>query len=199
MKERSVGERIRVAESYGLGKRDRCAELLEMRDRLEDYDPRAFRKAMQDARPYIPEPIDDRETRLMNAVGGNLDRVQDAYRMGDFQIARQEIDDALENLGRIRYPLDSVVSQVMYTGKKARNQPGIIEVGETFTGELAGEPTVGIDYTLQYSGRVYHGREIYLVKNNRLFVASFQGLEENLPLFDRLVETIDFPSGPCTH
>lgn len=33
-----------------------------------------------------------------------------------------------------------------------------------------------------------------MIHNNRVFVASFLGFEENLPLFDRIVETITVSS-----
>jgi hypothetical protein len=38
-----------------------------------------------------------------------------------------------------------------------------------------------------------------VLHNNRLFVVSFQGLAENLPLFEQVVDTVAFPPGRCEH
>jgi hypothetical protein len=35
--------------------------------------------------------------------------------------------------------------------------------------------------------------------NNRLFVAHFHGLAENLPLFEEMIDSIVFPPGECEH
>jgi hypothetical protein len=43
------------------------------------------------------------------------------------------------------------------------------------------------------------GRRVYTVKNNRMFEFGFQGLQENLPLFEEILESVSFPVGPCEH
>lgn len=68
-------------------------------------------------------------------------------------------------------------------------------------GSLAGEASVSVDFTLDSTNRgiLYHGRQVYVAKNNRLFLTSFLGLAENLPLFEQLLETVSFPPGQCAH
>jgi hypothetical protein len=65
--------------------------------------------------------------------------------------------------------------------------------------KVAGEPAVRRDYTFEHRGHTFTGREIFVMHNNRLFVAAFHGLDENLPLFDDMVASIVFPAGECEH
>ena len=48
-------------------------------------------------------------------------------------------------------------------------------------------------------GTPFLGRRIYVIHNNRMFELGFQGREENLPLFERVAESIGYPAGPCEH
>jgi hypothetical protein len=52
-----------------------------------------------------------------------------------------------------------------------------------------------LDYSIFIKSRWYVAREYYLLENNCMFVAEFLGLQESLPLFECVVESIDFP-GP---
>ena len=43
------------------------------------------------------------------------------------------------------------------------------------------------------------GRRVYVVKNNRMFEFGFQGLQENLALFEKVLDSVTFPPGACEH
>jgi len=64
--------------------------------------------------------------------------------------------------------------------------------------EVAGHPAVRRDYTFDYR-HIFIGRELFFMHNNRLFVAHFHGLAENLPLFEGMIDSIVFPAGECEH
>jgi hypothetical protein len=64
---------------------------------------------------------------------------------------------------------------------------------EEWEADIAGEPAHTLDFQMAIGPRQYFIREQYVMWNNHLFVASFLGLEVNLPLFERVVETITFP------
>lgn len=199
IKSRSVGEEIKVAEHYSLDQRDRCARLQALLRDLDNLDARGFALALQRAKLYASPPLNAREERLAEEANERLDRAREAFRMGEPGEARQAISSALERAVRIRYTLAEVVDRVMLSAERFEGLPGTFEINEPAPAEVAGEPAVGVGYTLHYGGRTYRGREVYVLKNNRLFVASFQGLEENLPLFERILETISFPPGQCVH
>ncbi len=194
----SVGEVIGVEEAFYLDHRDRCDRLQALIEDLDNLEPRDLARALQRARPYAQPPLNVGEAWNARAANVRLDRAQEALRDRDHGLAREEIRAAREQLSRIRYSLDEVVDRVMYTGEGL--PPYVtVQVGEPTSGELAGVPAIAVSYDMQYGGRTYRGRQIYVVNNNRLFVMRYQGLEKNLPLFERVVETVSFPPGGCEH
>ena len=50
-----------------------------------------------------------------------------------------------------------------------------------------------VDYTVTTPERTFAAREVYLVHDSRLYVATFIGLEANLAMFDRVVGSLQFP------
>jgi hypothetical protein len=63
---------------------------------------------------------------------------------------------------------------------------------------VASLPAYRVDFTLNLPERSLVGREYYFLKKNHLFEAAFLGLPVNLPLFERVVDSITFetPGGP---
>jgi hypothetical protein len=200
VKQKSVGERIHVAEYTSVGKKDRCKELEDLMRELDDLNAREFAQRLQRARPYAQHPLNASETEGAERANERLDDARTAHRSGDLDEVRDRVSAAIWDLHWVDYSLDDVVEPAIFTGK-GYEQFGKIEVFEPVPGEVAGEPSISLDYSFvaHDSGRTYHGREVYVEHNNRLFVASFQGLQENLPLFDALVATIQFPAGSCEH
>jgi hypothetical protein len=194
----SVGERIHVAEYYQLDERDRCAQLSALISGFESMDLNTFRNDLLRARPHASEPINGLEARLSEYANEHLDEAFEAFRRKDPVDTRYWLERALDQAVQIRYGLEDVVDRVTFEPSAAPGGPRF-EVGPRAPTTVAGEPAAALDYTMTLQGRTYSGREYYVVKNNRLFVASFQGLEENLGLFERIVESITFPPGPCNH
>lgn len=199
IKRRSVGEEVQVAEHYALDERDRCARLEALLRDLDNLGDRDRAIALQRARLYASPPLNGREERLAEQANEILDQARDALRRDDTVEARKAISSALEHAARIRYSLREVLDRVMLSPARFEGLPGGFEIAAAVPAQVAGEPAMSVDYTLHYDGRTYRGREVYVEKNNRLFVAHFQGLEENLPLFERILETVSFPPGYCVH
>ena len=200
VKRHSVGERIHVAEFSAVGRRDRCSELASLLDELDELGLREFQGRLQRARPYAKSPIDASEEEGFRKANGRLDGAWDAFREGDLERARERIATAIGDLHWVRYALDEVVAPAIFTGE-GLDRLGEVVVAAPRPAQVAGAPARSIDYTFRArdTGRLYHGREVYVEHNNRLFVASFQGLEENLALFDALVASISLLEGPCEH
>ena len=198
IKSRSVGEEIRIAEHYALDERSRCTQLMELLGDLENLSEREFARQLQRARFYVPEPINADEKRWADYANEALDRARDAWRTGDLGGARRAITDAFEQGGRIRYSLDEVVDRVMFH-ESQYDSFGQVVAHLPQEGTIAGEPSVSVDFTLDSTEREirYAGRQAYVLKNNRLFVFTFLGLPENLPLFEQILETVTFPPSQC--
>ena len=198
IKSRSVGEEIRFAEHYALDDRSRCTQLMALLSDLENLSEREFALQLQRARFYVPEPINADEKRWAKYANESLDRARDAYRNGDLGGVRRAITDAFEQGARIRYSLDEVVDRVMFHESQYDSFGQVVALLPQ-EGTIGGESSISIDYTLDSTERgiKYHGRQAYVLKNNRLFVFAFHGLEENLPLFEQILETVSFPPNRC--
>lgn len=59
---------------------------------------------------------------------------------------------------------------------------------------IAGSAGKQVDYIFDTSMGPKFWREIYVLRNNHLYVAAYEGPEKNLELFERVVATIDFPA-----
>lgn len=66
-------------------------------------------------------------------------------------------------------------------------------VADAVPDTVAGLPVYRVDFTLNTPERQLVGCEVYFLDDNHLFEAGFLGLAENLPLFERVIDTITFP------
>ena len=200
VKLRSVGERIHIAEHTSVGRRDRCSELEAILSDLDELDQRQFTIRLQRARPYLSDPINDSEVDYFDAANERLDDARTAFREEDMIGVRREIGGAIDDLAWVEFELEEVVDRVIFEPEDL-DSLGRVEILGTRAGEVDDEPSLTLDYLFHSfdRDRTYHGREVYVEYNNRLFVASFMGLEENLRLFDAIVDTITFPEGECDH
>ena len=198
VKKGSVGERIGVGEYYRVGRRDRCVELVELLRDVDTLTQRDFAKRLQRARPYAAMPIHAEETVAFDGANEVLDRARDQFREEDLEGVRHNIAVAIQRLSWVEYDLDEVVDDVLFTGEGWERE-GEIDVQPPRDAIVAGLPAKIIDFTHynSWKGRLFHGREVYFVHGNHLFTAGFLGLEENLVLFDAVLETITFPKGEC--
>lgn len=198
IKSRGFGEEIRIAEHYALDERSRCTQLTELLQDLDNLDRRDFLGALQRARFYAPDPINSYEGRKVEAANAALDDARAAYLAGDLRGARRAIEQALRDGSDILFRIEEVVDRVMFD-PVSYDAFGDVETMPPRTGHVAGAPSVSVDYRLDSrdNGHLYHGRQVYVLHNNRLFVLTFHGLEHNLPLFEGIVDSVSFPRGQC--
>jgi len=198
VKKGSVGERIGVGEYHRVGGRDRCVELVEILRDLDTLSDREFQLRLHRAKPVTQNPVNAEETVSFEAAREELARARDRFRDEDLEGTRRHVARAISHLSWVEYELDEVVGDVLFTGKGWERE-GKIEVQPPREAIVAGKPARIVDFTHfnNWKQRQFHGREVYFVHGNHLFTAGFLGLEENLPLFDAVLETITFPKGEC--
>ena len=102
VKQRSVGERVHVAEYTSVGKKDRCKELEDLLRDLDELNARDFGNRLQRARPYAQHPLNASETEAAERASERLDDARTAYRSGDLDEVRDRIDQ-----GSVRKTRDS--------------------------------------------------------------------------------------------
>jgi hypothetical protein len=99
---------------------------------------------------------------------------------------------ARENHAR-RYRLEDVVEEALFSPEGWPVPADSFVVSDAVPDTLAGIPVYRLEFTLNAPERQLVGCEYYMLKNNHLFKAAYLGLPENLPLFERVAETISFP------
>jgi hypothetical protein len=97
--------------------------------------------------------------------------------------------------GRSTYRLEDFVEEAR-AKPESWSEPDTVRVQPLRPDTLAaGVLARRLDYAIFIKERWYVAREYYFLHNNCMFIAEFLGLEENLVLFERVVDSITFP-GP---
>ena len=191
VKERSVGEAIGVGDYYLLANRLRRAKLQEVIDQFDRLDLRDFPKALRQAYAYTDSPFSPLEAEVAAEINAALGRATVAFRMNNREGARTELGVALGAAERLHFALGEVLDAVVFTPERRAEPQRWLVVGRR-EATIGGEPAVIVDYTFDTPERKLYGREAYVVHDSHLFVATFLGLEQNLRVFDRVVESIRF-------
>lgn len=89
--------------------------------------------------------------------------------------------------------LDDVVEETRFSTAGWPIPPDSFVVEVMVPDTVAGMPAYRLDFTLNTpEKKSLVGREYYFLKRNHLFEAAFLGLPVNLPLFERVVDSITF-------
>jgi hypothetical protein len=200
VKSGSVGEGITMAEASRFGEHDRCSEIAEMLAECATIDRRELSDRVRTSPIDVWNPISDHEKYMGDQINAAMDRAVDAARNGDGAGVCRELETAREQASRIVFSLDDVDESELVVFRTGGLVPAkaFTLIGRSRT-TVAGEPAARRDYTFEHRGHLFIGRELFVMHNNRLFVAHFHGLEENVPLFEGMIESIVFPAGECRH
>jgi hypothetical protein len=206
VKRGSVGERISIAEYYKVGRRDGCSMIREVLDGLDTLSTSELKRKLRSA-VYGPErAINAREKRILTSLRQYTHSALGEIDDGHFNEARRQLDQALRIRGQNRFKLNDFIDEVMFDLKPGGDVVRV-DIGQPQARWIGDEQAQTVDYEIdvnrQFVGAAaemttFAGREAYVMSNNRLFVLNFQGLRENLALFDRVVDSITFPKGLCS-
>ena len=192
VKERSVGEAIGVGDYHRVASRMRRATLQEIVDTFDTYDRPGFQNALRRAYAQTDSPFTPLEAEVAEEINAALGRASVAFATGDRDVAQDELGAALVAAERLRFTLVDVIEAVEFTPER-RQEPHRWLVLDRRDTTIGGEPAVVVDYTFDGPDRQLYGREAYVVRDDHLFVVTFLGLRETLPVFDRVVQSIQFP------
>lgn len=92
------------------------------------------------------------------------------------------------------FALDDVVEETRFSTEGWPIHPDSFVIAPMVPDTVAGHEAYRLDFTLNMPDKTLVGREYYFLENDHLFEAAFMGLPVNLPLFERVVETISFPT-----
>ena len=180
VKEGSVGEAITIGELHDVAERDRSAAIRELLDSVDTLDRREFLHRISLARCRTDAPYSEAEASVAANVNSALDRASSAYLNGDHTSAHAELETALAEAEKLKFSLDDVAALESHSGERRSTR-------------VANEPAVSIEWTSERNGHHYVNRDLYFVHRNHLFVARFIGLTRSVSLFERVVDSIEFP------
>lgn len=199
------GQRIAVTEYTKVGELDGCAKMQEVLSELGTMDNRVLRQKLRRALRAPSSVSNPTATRLVAGVQKYATAAQDALIDDNLAAVRDEIDRALRSRFNSELRLEDYLDEVVYK-QTARGdiKRVVIELPEKLM--VGGEPAVSIDYEVDIRARyatgvmekTEAGREVYVMSNNRLFIAAFQGRPESVSLFEQVVDSIAFPNGLCS-
>lgn len=190
----SVGECMTFATDRLLGEHDRRAALDRLLSHLRIDEPRQVQRQISLARARTDDPLSLNEAAASGAINAALDRALSAHLAGRIEEARDAVGEARNAADSYHLALSDVLERVRFR-PDARREPWRYRVTREGKTTIAGHPAYAVDYTLEAPERQLRCRELYVVVNNGVFSAGYQGLPSHLGLFERVVGTIAFPSG----
>ena len=194
IKEQSVGEAIGVGDYYILADRNRGPYLREMLEKFDTYD-RGFSwdRALRKTYAHTDQPFTALESEIAESVNNSVSQADTAFRNQDRDAAKTHLQAALAESERLHFSLAEVIDRVEFKPER-RQEPDRYKITGRRETTIAGEPAVVVDYTVHVPerGRTYAAREAYVVHDSHLFICSFIGLQETLPVFDAVVASIVF-------
>ena len=194
----SVGEAISIGECYWISERDRHEELHQLAERALALDDYALRRALSLARWRTQDTFTANEAATAAAVNERIDRAMDAMLRGDRDAVRWEIQGAETAARSLQFTLDDVIAGVEFRPER-RNEPRRYTVTGRSRITLADHPAIRIDFDTRTDEGLRRCSEVYVMQGNHLFIASYIGLEKNLPLYDRVIGSIVFPPDAGVH
>ncbi len=189
----SVGEAIGVGDYYDVSGRLREPQLTALLAVDSNPDGFAYSKALRDAWPRTEKPYSDLESAVAERVNGALQRAEVARLTRDFDAMRMEVAGALADAQLLHFTLKEVIDRAIFKPEQSAWAARYKTLGRRDI-LVAGEPAVVLDLTLDVPEGKRYLRKVYVLHNDHLFIAEFIGLEESLPLFDKVVASITFPS-----
>ena len=191
----SVGEAVGVGEYYLLADRHKSAHLRNMLAEFDTYE-RGFRwdKALRGAYAYTDSPFTPLEAEIAERINTEVSAASVTFRNEDKNGTRAHLEAALLAAERLQFSLADVIDRVEFRPER-RESPEWYRMLGRREATIAGEPAVIVDYTVKVPERAmtYAAREVYVVYNSHLFIGTFIGLKESLPVFEAVVGSIEFP------
>ena len=175
-----------------LAERDRWEALTRFAARWDSLARREFLDELSMVRPPTGDWISDREAETARAINKALDRASSDYLSGTTSFVPNDLDEAVRAAKQYQPALAELLPTIRLRPERMQN-PEWWRIGRERDTVFAGLPAFASDDTLVLPEQTLLYHEIFWVVNGCAFKAVFQGREENLATFHRVVESIQFP------
>ena len=177
---RQLAERVR---------REAIEKLIARRDSLSR---REFLRELSLAHARTEDPISERETAVATEINAMLNQAMLDYLDGNPTFVGNDLAAALRAAQSYEMTLADLVSRARLRPERMQ-EPDRWRIGYERDTTFAGQPAFASDDTLITPERPLLYREIFWVVHGCAFKAVYQGTEENLTTFYRVVDSIQFP------
>lgn len=185
------GQCISVAAYRQLAERDRRETLEQLLARRDSLTQREFLQELSLARARTDDPISERESAVAMEINRAIDRAIE-HDLAGSPLVESDLEMALQAATSYEPTLEEILPRIRLQPERMQ-EPERWRIGYERDTTLAGHPAFASDDTLFAPERPLLYREIFWVVGGCAFKASYQGTEENLPVFHQLVDSIRFP------
>ena len=186
------GQVMSVGAYRQLAERDRRQVLARLISRRDSLSQREFLDALSVARAREEEPNSEREAAMARAINTALDRASSDYFAGSNVAVAADLDDALRAASEYEPTLEELLPNLRLHPERMQH-PEWWRIGYERDTVVAGLSAFASDDTLYAPEQVLLYHQVFWVVKGCAFVATFQGRQENLDTFHRVLSSVQFP------
>jgi hypothetical protein len=186
------GQCITVATYSTLGERDRRKDLAELIAKQDSMGRTEFLRAVSHVRPRTDDPISEQERSSAAAINAALDRAIEHRLTDNPQFVGSDLRAALDAATSYEPTLAEILPRIRLRPERMQ-EPGRWRIGYERDTTIAGYPAFASDDTLVTPDRPLLYRQVFWVVNRCAFEAIYQGTKDNVPTFNRLITSVQFP------
>ena len=186
------GQCISVLAHRQLAERDRREALEKLIARRDSLSRREFLRELSLAHARTEDPLSERETAVATEINAMLNQAMLDYLDGNPTFVTNDLAAALRAAQSYEMTLADLLPHARLRPERMQ-EPDRWRIGYERDTTFAGQPAFASDDTLITPERPLLYREIFWVVHGCGFKAVYQGTEENLETFYRVVNSIQFP------
>jgi len=186
------GQCISVLAYRMMADRDRSEALRGLVARGGSLPRRLFLDSLSLARPRTEDPISERESAMARELNAALDRAMEDYLSERTNFVSGDLEAALRIASAYEPTMEEVLPRIRLVPSRMQ-EPERWRIAYERDTTLAGLPAFASDDTLFTPERPLLYREVFWVVHGCAFKAVYQGTDENLKTFYRVVDSIRFP------
>jgi hypothetical protein len=186
--------RMTIAEFMLTSRRDHRAEIAELlKQDIEALSARDFSRRIGLLRLPLDDPLSDAEIESFQRANAALDRALQEYFGGHPRSAPPWVEQAIREVEGLAYEVADVAPRLALSADRFTLADSAF-VWAPVERDVAGLPGLQTDYAISERSMLHTGRRVFTVIGMHTFVFEFLGRPKDLPLFERVVDSVTFPA-----
>jgi hypothetical protein len=183
-----------ISEYMLTSRRDHRAHLAALlQEDIEGLGAREFSHRIGLLRLPLDDPLSDAEIESFQRANAALDRALAEYFGGHPRSAPPWVEQAIREVEAVAYEVPDVAPRLALSADRFTLADSAF-VSVPVEREVAGLAGLQTDYAISERSMLHTGRRVFTVIGMHTFVFEFLGRPKDLPLFERVVDSVTFPS-----